>query len=459
MAMQLGTQRYGMPNKEVQRSDQVSDVSAQAADADLTTNNLVYLKPEALSLGVYRSSSRLFFQRNTYNPGETAIIDFNSGTDFVDPDNSYLAFTVSCIGPSGAASFGVGSAMNVIRQVTLRSRSGVELDRVERANVWSLYDTQYRNPTTWFSTVGAAFEGWNQASNAMANVVTPSNSTGTRFLLPLRRISPFFRPMKAHQKIPPQLMSGLHMEIIWENANTALVDSAGPAGPAVTTSYQINNLSLMVDVIAMTDDVQKTINQQSADAGLEYTYPRVYTAPEAPGSSLILSSQVRKAVSQANYAWAVSLQSANYNNILLDSFAAIPWDVSRYFWRLGALYYPLQPLDINITDGVEPYKQVLEVFNKNCMPMQPPDVTLAQYQGTGSFAPSGGSAGKCLGIIAVAMEKDAQMDCSGLPVNNSRVLELNATFTGAAGGTREVLIFLDYNAVSRSYVDNTAVSI
>lgn len=58
--MQMQSARYGMPNKEVQRSDQVSDVSAQAADSDLAVNNLVYENPDALSLAVSRSSSRLF---------------------------------------------------------------------------------------------------------------------------------------------------------------------------------------------------------------------------------------------------------------------------------------------------------------------------------------------------------------------------------------------------------------
>lgn len=429
--------RYGMPNKEVQRSDQVSDVSAQAADSDLAVNNLVYENPDALSLAVSRSSNRMFFQRAQYNPGETAVIDFNSGTDFVDPENSYLAFTVTALGAAGAYSFGIGSAMNLIRQVTIRSRSGVEIDRVERANVWSLFETQYRNSSSWFGTVGAAMEGFGTSYTSIVGPAT--SSTGNRFLLPLKRLAPFFKPIKRGQKIPPQLMSGLHMEIIWESTAMALYSASA------LTGYQINNLSVMCDSIAMTDDVQKTINQQSADAGLEYAYPRVYTNPAVPGASSALSVQVRKAVSQANYAWAVTLDSSTYATLNADSFKAINWAITRYQWRLGALYFPLQPLDVNIDDGVEPYKQVLEVFDKNKLTFAPPNVTLSEYK-------TGGKS-----IMAVALEKDAELDSSGLPVNNSRVLEVNATGTFTASS--EVLIFLDYNAVSRSYVDNTSVNI
>ena len=439
--MQMQSSRYGMPNKEVQRSDQVSDVSAQAADSDLAVNNLVYENPDALSLAVSRSSTRLFFQRAQYNPGDTAVIDFNSGTDFIDPENSYLAFSLTAVAASGNYGFGIGSAMNVIRQVTIRSRSGVEIDRVERANVWSLFETQYRNPKVWFESVGAAMEGFGSSNNGYATAAAATSSTGNRFILPLKRLAPFFKPIKRGQKIPPQLMSGLHMEIIFENTAMALYTAA------TVTSYQINNLSIMCDTISMTDDVQKTINQQSADAGLEYAYERVYTNPVVPGASAALSAQVRKAVSQANYAWAVSLESKDYTDLTKDSFAAESWTTTRYQWRLGALYFPLQPLDVNLADGVESYKQALEVYDKNKLNFIPPNVTLAEFK-------SGGKA-----IMAVTLEKDAELDSSGLPVNNSRVLEVNATWSGAVSATTEVLIFLNYNAVSRSYVDNTSVNI
>jgi hypothetical protein len=63
-----------------------------------------------------------------------------------------------------------------------------------------------------------------------------------------------------------------------------------------------------------------------------------------------------------------------------------------------------------------------------------------------------------LGIAAVSLEKDAALNMSGLPVNNSRVLELNATFANTVA-TRVVVTFLEYMAVARSFVDNTSVGI
>jgi hypothetical protein len=57
----------------------------------------------------------------------------------------------------------------------------------------------------------------------------------------------------------------------------------------------------------------------------------------------------------------------------------------------------------------------------------------------------------------VSLEKDTALNFSGLPINNSRVLETLGTVTALA--TRNVVTFLEYSAVARAYVDNTAVSI
>lgn len=427
-----------MPAREVQRSDQVSDVSQQAASSDLLVNNLSYHQPEALSLAVQRAYSRQFFQRRSYTNGETAIIDFNSGTDFVDPANSYLTFTVllAANAPTATAGWGTSSAMNVIKQVTIKSRSGTELDRVERANLWSSFNTVYTNTSAYLTRQGP-MEGWGQATTI---IPTSGGGTAVRYCLPLKRLAPFFNPVKPGQKIPPQLMSGLHMELIFEDIAIALLQGAG-AG--TITGYTIGDLAIMTDNITMTDDVQKTINDQSANDGLEYSYPRIFTAQDSVASTSI-NTQVRRAVSQANIAYAVSLNTAS-NVITADSFLAITWDATSWQFRLGALYYPIQAIQDANVDAVESYLQALQMFDKLKHPEVEASVQYSDFK-------TGGRA-----IMAVSLEKDTALNFSGLPINNSRVLETLATVTALA--TRNVVTFLEYSAVARAYVDNTAVSI
>lgn len=453
----------GVPAREVQRSDQVSDVSQQADSSDLLVNNLSYHQPEALSLAVSRSYSRQFFQRANYSPAETAVIDFNAGTEFVDPANSYLTFvmTPAITGAGAGMMFGAGSAMNLIRQVTIKSRSGTELDRVERANLWSLYNTVYTNSDSYLSRQGL-MEGFRVDRRAAATdqFVT---AVGYKFAIPLSRLAPFFNPIKRGQKIPPQLMSGLHMEIIWEATAQAFVNGATGGGSA--QSYAISSLAIMVDSVCMTDDVQKTINDQSSRDGLEYSYPRVFTATDSLASgATTLNSQVRKAVSQANIAYTICLNSASQNSLTFDSFAAVPWDISRFQYRLGALYYPIQAIEDSspAPTGIESYVQAIETFDKLKHPFSESSVSLNDFLGNSAAVPGTFTLG--YGMMAVSLEKDTALNFSGLPVNNSRVLENMSAFSAGSRQTgtpitREFVTFLEYSSVSRSYIDNTAVSI
>ena len=76
------------------------------------------------------------------------------------------------------------------------------------------------------------------------------------------------------------------------------------------------------------------------------------------------------------------------------------------------------------------------------------------------FAESSISVSSYLGgqaVLATSFEKDMSLNMSGLPINNSRVLELNVEYTTVAQPL-DVICFLQYCSVSRSYVDNVAVA-
>ena len=114
-----------MPYVEPQRSTMVSDVSNESGNADLLTNNLVYEQPKALSLAVNRTYTNQYFQRNDYagTKSTTAVIDWNSGTSYVNVENSYLTFKIEPIG--GNANFGCGSAMNISNEIRMLALSWI----------------------------------------------------------------------------------------------------------------------------------------------------------------------------------------------------------------------------------------------------------------------------------------------------------------------------------------------
>ena len=429
-----------IPYVEPQRSTMVSDVSNESGNADLLTNNLVYEQPKALSLAVNRTYTNQYFQRNEYltaSKSSTAVIDWNTGTSYVNVENSFLTFKIQTIG--GDANFGCGSAMNIINEIRIRSRSGAELDRVELANLWSVKDSLYQKPGSYLSIMGSA-----QGFGLTRNGTDESNifaAAARSFCLPLSVLAPFFRPMKK-QLLPPQLASGLRIEIVWEDYRTALFQKTG-----TVTGYNLTDVRMVLDTVDMTDDTQRTINMESASEGLEYAYERVFTTiAQVPALQLNNSIQVRKAVSQACFATAMSLLNDNRVRVDRDSFISAAWPYSSYQFRLGSLYFPNQRVEISGggLGTAESYMHVMATYDKIRHPYAETSISLTEYYNR-------------QGILASSFEKDMNLNMSGLPINNSRVLELNLNYSSVSEQL-DVVIFLTYCAVSRSYIDNTAVA-
>ena len=429
-----------MPYTETQRSTQVSDMSDQSGSSDLMVNNLVYKQPTALSLAVNRTYKKMFFQRSAYvgDKASTAICTWNTGTSYINCDNSYLSFKVRLTGTgTPTASFGSGSAMNIINECRLTSRSGTELDRLQNANLWSKFDSLYTKPSGNLETVGSV-----QGFGPTLSSTDPANLNGVtykRFILPLYVISPFFRPMKK-QLIPPQLASGLEVQLVLEDFRTALLGITG-----TTTGYDIEGLYFNLDCVDMTDDVQRTINMESAQDGLEYTYERIFTsASQLPSAQTSISVQCRKAVSQACFATTLTISQADRINIAVDPLCAVPFNYTSFQYRLGALYFPNSEV-IDASDGVEAFMIAQETYDKLKHPYSEGATTLAKFNAKH-------------GVLAASFEKDTSLNLSGLPINNSRICELNATYAAVAEPL-DVITFLQYCVVARSYIDNTAVSI
>ena len=429
-----------IPYMERGQNVMTSDVSVQdSKSADLLVNNLTFESPKALSLAVNRSYHKSFFQRSQYtgDRSTTMICDLNSGTSFINCANSYLAISVQLEGGAGgAASFGSGSAMNLINEVRIRSRSGVELDRVQNANIWSLFDSVYSRSEQNLDTIGA-LEGFS-TGRLPANSTTEVDNT-TKFLIPLGCISPYFKPMQG-QLLPPQLAGGMRIELSLEDFRTALYQVGGNI-----TGYKITDCYLQLDSVELTDETQRTLNMDSAKDGLEWSYERVYTTiTQQPSAQTSISAQVRKAVSQACLVYSLAISAADRVDITKDSLVAVPFNTSSFQYRLGSLYFPNQRIE-NGVDGIESTLIAYETFDKLRHPFRGTSVTPATFK-------------EKFGIMAASLERDQSLQFSGLAVNNSRTLELDATFASVAENL-EVYTFLTYCSVARAFIDNTSVAL
>ena len=437
-------------NREPMQSVDVSDTKYSDSDGDLMVNNLIYEMPKALSLATGRTHVAQFPQRSTYtvDRNSTMVFQWNTGNAYIDTSNSYLRFKMKASGTANVAPAGFlyGSALNLFHEYRIRSRSGVELDRLENCNLYNQYRLKYTKTTNWLNTIGQTF--------FYVSSTLPFNSANTIITdvcIPLCELATFFCSIKKGQLLPPQIASGLQIELSLESIARAFVDTAGffQAG----SSLELTDIAMVLDTVSLSDETSKLLNLESSQSGLEWCYNRVYnySATYAAGTSNF-TMQVSKAVSQATHAFMVTQNSSQTQSVLYDSFLSEPFAYKSWQMRLGSQYYPNQMVN-NQTQtvtikGMESYLLTMSSFEKMKTPFQETSITPAVYSGSAS-------------VIGVSLERNQSLAVSGLPINNSRVLEIlvERDATGDAGASRDVNCFLTYVSVAKAFIDNMSVAL
>lgn len=423
--------------KEASLSDTAGDRNA-ARSGLIGLNNLTYRLEPDMSVAVNCTDKNHFFQQQKYTNTQRAVCVLNSGADYIDPRRSFLCFTIKLpdihyghrVGANAHGSFYdmneritfgkqknnnyyggdtnefYGSAINLIHSITISTRSGDELSRIERLNLLQYILNPWTRDKQWNDTVGAAM-GQNQyfTLGGDKEVNTNRKATSMRVAIPMYCLSGLFNYDKL---LPAMLMSGLRIEIAWAAPQTAFVrspllvqethtiayDTHGTPGSKLqvhTTketrvvdsvraakntegdapvyvdvtaavleealtlpSYEIADIYFQLKSVQLTDSVQRILNETSAVNGLEIVYTDINNTQtvSAPNAATGMSTgdfymEVRHAASRALRAWLVPrIQLAN-NTQVCDSFATIGCPFKRWHWRLGSLYFPHQPIKGN----------------------------------------------------------------------------------------------------------------
>lgn len=426
--------------------DMPSKMSKEGKD-DMLVNNLIYRQPVDLSLAKSRTHVKQFFQRSDFNNagGQTAICDWNTGSSYINVANSFLVleFKLSTDDAPRVYNFGKnGSAMNCINRIMVRTKAGSEIDRVDYVPLWSRTDTQYNCTRDYKdSAMSLAGYGVDYATSSPSLAVSPY-----KVAIPLERLAPIFNPLKK-QLMPPQLASGLHIEIVFEDLGSAFT----AAGPLVNPKFDISNIHFLLDQVLISDEAQKAISVESAETGLEWVTPRIYSLQTSlPAGVTNANVQIRKAVSQATRAWTVVQNASIYGSTSFDSTASIEQPGSvKWQYNLGSLYFPNQEVvDTNSLSPVSSMLEALYAFDKTKDGSFSVPVTIDDFK-TDS------------GILAMTANRDDELFLSGLNINNSRALQfkLDATWLPSDTGSHLLTSFLEYMQVVKCYSDQSVVSI
>ena len=390
----------------------------------LALNGLRYTMPAPLSTTLIRTHKKQFSQRTSYTPGSTIVFDLNV-SGFIDPELSYMKFSVQAVGAD--AGFGsTGSACNLFRDIRIQSKTGVELDRIQHLNEYSVYRVNYTQDVDKNTEIA----GLTGQANGSAAVTA---AAPVDFLLPMSWLSGLYRPSVKGQMIPPHLIAGARIEIQLETFSRALV-SAG-----ATTDYVLTNPVIVHMEHALNDNTLKAITSES-QTGLEYAYPRVFSTQESSANATF-NHQIKKAVSQATEIFTAVHPTVGQNAIAVDSFLSIvsPPASSSFQYRLGSSYFPHQVVQSN----AEAY-MISKQGWKNSKEDGVATASFANWTTNGLY---------CVGV---PLKTDHSISSSGVAINNSATLELTFTQTAV---DKTYYSFLTYTALIKAFLSSVVAKI
>jgi hypothetical protein len=402
--------------------------------------------PDSLTLVKRRTQVKQTFDEEVFEDitsgGQVLRCSWNTGEFMVDPSQSSLVFTISVKSDTAVTgwSFGTLSAVSVFRQIIIRSASGVELCRLDDPAFWNKVKFLLETPVAKQEAVGQAM-GFPRGVEIRSTYTgpTPDAEKKFKFIVPLDFLSPLFCPISPHTKyIPSQLCEGLTFEFYLNDITNAI-----RAGNDTIISYNIHNISFLLDAIILNDRSLAEIQNKCHKKGLEWICKGVHKQDiRAISGGEDVSNQINFSVSQALRCASFYILANPLNPKTVDKGHMLP--VSRRFIaRSGADYYPQQRVDD--TGNYYP----TDIFQQTKYTYPEMNLSIEDWSTENA-------------IYAVNLNMSDFLELSGVIVNNSKTLEFLGYGNSEppySNNAYNLTTLLDYVKVVKIVGRNVAVAI
>ena len=422
----------------------MDDMSKSGNDQQiLFANNLQYTLPTPSSVASNRVMKKNYFQQRNYIGSTTAIAQLNTGTDFIDPINSTLNITLqvnwNSLSAKGTALFGNGSVQNLIKNIRIFHRSGTTYTNTIKQNLFACKRDRYNKSTNWFSSIGTPLMGYDDGTDRPIFGIDPDGpgADTAEFCIPLNLLHGFFNPL-GEPLIPAAVASGLRVEIDLEDAKGAFLNTL-PTNWIV--SYEVKDIYFNLMSVSLMDSAQASINAVAAKSSLEYLYLDLFTSTNSqPSANTAVNIDVNKSVALLNEAIAVIQTQFQVGDYFSDMFST-EYFPGQWWFQLGSNQFPQQKVSTTLTA----YQQALQTFDKMKHDDLLPNVNLYKFK---LFD----------GIYSQSFERNTSLALSQQPVNASRSLRFEFTYTNTPVASL-VVVFLEYLTSSRTTLLNSRVDI
>jgi len=441
----------------------------------LTINDMIYTKGASVNPVVVRQQKENVADNGTgatFGPGQRIYLTLQTGVDFIDPLNSYLAFDIAFSGGADATKamlMGTG-ALRLFSDSVVTARSSQELDRCERMHVLNYHlvrgesiELQQNNYNGMFAASGN-FATINTCSAVASPVgatiarpaAAPSDGTspdgspqiGT-VCIPLKFLSPIFNSTKL---MPPHLSRGLRLELACATAIDAIVAGADRTG----TTYTISGVRCLLDSYTVADSVLSYLNAEwaSTPSGLVYEWKSWVTSPLDNQTGTTCNLDLRRSLSMALDAFACCRETNAEAKLTNDSLASeILANTSTSQWRIGSTYLPSQ----NCVGQARHYALMLYWMSR--LRYDVPTGTNFQWFVGGATAGAGNDRYPAFGLgkFCCVLNRSSILDQAGQALNNSSTLSFNASGLTAPAVSQSITMFCRHLRRAICFVENVVL--
>jgi hypothetical protein len=396
-------------------TDQNAMMGGKLSESLLQVNQLSYRLPPQLSIASKVTHVIDYAQQSSYTSGDTVLFDCQTGTQFIDPKESYLLLKIDPNLTGG--SFGSGSVCNIFERIVVRTKTGKELSRVESSNLLNRISDRYGKPQTWVDTLGKV-QGY---SNYTSATVYADNIplAGKYFTIPIQSILPCMNPVGA-KLVPPNLMSGLRIELTLARPIDAMVAVNTTVG-LVAYDYDVVKPEIHWKTYTLADQFARKI-QEMSNSGLSYLYKEHFHTILSTAQQQI-NFDVKKACSKCLKATVLTRSTTDLSDtdFKTDKMASAEFKYIKYQSHISSDYMPNQPLQldsVSIDDIAQSYYYNMYALDK-LDSWNPPSVTPTQYKGSAGVYPCG--------VVSFNFNKSNVSDLQGYTISNSRSLLVDMT--------------------------------
>lgn len=282
-------------------------------------------------------------------------IDVNSSEEYIDFENSYLAFDLAVTGGTTDVGLNRYAASSWIKEIRVKDRAGNQIgENIQDYSVLARQHHEMLNSTDQEASYLNVLEG-------AAGVTLAGQGDSIASKQYVHRIVTHIFSLK--QYFPAHLLGGVQIEIDMNSGSDVVLQTAGQSGAV----YTISNLAYVADLVKLKPEVESMVLQQVASNGLVVDYHSSHSVKATVATTTAQRFDLGTLNGRVKNLKAVQI-TAKANQSVDEKNTFSFNNVANYRFKLGSKYLTESQVEVSSARVAEYLAEFLKSNKLFCEP-------------------------------------------------------------------------------------------